>query len=149
MSIARLLSNSDTVHHMPIRFHIKLLCLGGGEIWISLRGRGATVSDLKDAVRLHLNVSRNSFKICSGVERLDNRTPLVNLLEWFCIADLVNNRFMMTVELEVCLVMVRRLCHSCGANASHLCGSCRRLAYCSPVCQLLDWPAHKHHCRRR
>ena len=92
---------------MPIRFHIKLLCLGGGEIWISLRGRGATVSDLKDAVRLHLNVSRNGFKICSGVEKLDNRTPLLNLLEWFCIADLVNNRFMMTVELEVCLVMVR------------------------------------------
>ena len=104
---------------------------------------------LKDAVRLHLNVSQHSFKICSGVEKLDNRTPLVNLLEWFCIADLVNNRLMMTVELEVCLVMVRRLCHSCGADAPHLCGSCRRLAYCSPVCQRLDWPAHKHHCRPR
>ena len=97
MGIARLLFNSDTVHLMPMRFHIKLLCLGGGEIWISLRGRGATVSDLKDAVRLHLNVSQHGFKICSGVEKLDNRTPLVNLLEWFCIADLVNNHLMIRV----------------------------------------------------
>lgn len=33
-------------------------------------------------------------------------------------------------------------CDVCGKDASHTCGACRQVAYCSADCQIADWPEH-------
>lgn len=43
----------------------------------------------------------------------------------------------------------KRVCDTCGQPGAHLhlCGWCRKVAYCSIKCQNMDWPVHKKKCR--
>ena len=130
---------------MPISIGMQVVTPNGETHSFHLKKK-ATVAKLKVMAQLHFDVPRSCIAVCQGSDILEDADPLVGLIDWFVISDLVDELATLEFALQLGIAIVPRFCNNCGARARNSCGRCKMTRYCSNTCQSADWRIHKLTC---
>jgi hypothetical protein len=130
---------------MPVCIHVELAMLSGRKHPVRL-GRAASVADLKAAAGKALMMPRSRIVFSQDHEHLHDTTFLLDLVEWLIIADIIDSRATLQLDLQLSMLVLVKPCVRCGVDGRKYCGQCKAARYCSEACQRADWPVNKPNC---
>ena len=121
----------------------------------------AKVGDLKVLIyaRTGITCNKQSLLVLPGTGPcVDDNDYLLDLAEWFILGDLIDHYELIFLKIPMMLQLVEkprqwlvekpRQCAYCNNMEGRLkrCERCRRVKYCSVICQRAHWPLHHVYC---
>ena len=101
---------------MPACITVDLRTLSGDTHQIRL-SMAATCGDLRWAAQGRFNVSRRRIIICHGCDILEDTTPLIDIVGWCVIPDIIDPCVFFELEVQMDMLTISKPCEVCNRDA--------------------------------